>query len=454
MTEVEKGLLKLVVTLPGSHDKYAALTYCWGQCNWVTTTSTTLESFQSCFRCESLPQTLRDAADLTKGLGLRYLWIDALCIIQGTDSMARADWHRQVTEMDQVYRNAFVTISAAAAPNADSGLFSRGQCVLPDAHGYSCHVCPIRDSHFADEPINRRAWTLQEHLLSPRLLIFGTSGLIWQCDRALSGCSTKDTIRFPATYRYRLPRDSVQPSWSRILENFCSRDLTNTGDKLHAIAALARRYQASAMTNDRYLAGLWESSLRADLLWYHHPNWFGFPKTFSSGNKRPSEYRAPTWSWASMDASITFPSQNFPERYGWLTEASCEVELSDPNNRFGAVTSGWLTLRGPLVQSRIRWSARKASLFQVPVETLTGDWLGDLWLDDEEQARTDSPERSSIWCIVMLTEPHLIAIALRHCPDAWGCYTRVGLVHTSESHRMNESRKALGTATTETVVVM
>jgi hypothetical protein len=71
--------------------KYIALSYCWGKNKPFTTTSETLQSRMQGFSVKDMPKTLRDAVQVSRNLGIQYLWIDALCIIQGSDETARKD---------------------------------------------------------------------------------------------------------------------------------------------------------------------------------------------------------------------------------------------------------------------------------------------------------------------------------------------------------------------------
>ncbi|ROW07892.1 hypothetical protein VMCG_03609 [Cytospora schulzeri] len=339
--------LRLYVPRSATRGKYAVLSYCWGQSNLFVTTSANFELLQHGFPVKSLPRTLRDAVGLTRGLGLRYLWVDAFCIIQGDDDVARADWALQVKSMEHVYAHALATISAAGGSNSNCGLYSHGKCLLHRSGGGYLSVSPNNMEEFVHEPINRRAWTMQEHLLSPRLLICTSYGLIWQCNEALIGKGTTD-VRFPPTFKYRLPDPPSVPLWTSIVENFCVRDLTNPADKFHAIAALARRYHA--VTNDGYVAGLWKSKLREHLLWVQQPHWGRKPRAIS-GSTRPERYRAPTWSWASIDSPVRYIYSDihfFWDTAGkWLAEARCHVELVDAGNPFGAVKAARLVLTGP-----------------------------------------------------------------------------------------------------------
>jgi hypothetical protein len=80
--------------------RYLALSYCWGvitetgKSHFLTTAVNLMERRRG-FSMDQLPQTIRDAIDITRRLGIRYLWVDALCILQGDDLEAHADWQRE-----------------------------------------------------------------------------------------------------------------------------------------------------------------------------------------------------------------------------------------------------------------------------------------------------------------------------------------------------------------------
>lgn len=159
--------------------------------------------------------------------------------------------------MDRVYSSAYITISAAASRSSNGRLFTRGSCLLPfHTDGEIATVsCEAEPTGFAQEPLYSRGWTLKEHLLSPRLLIFTTSGMVWQCDRVIMGKLVDGPANTLAkVYKYRLPGHPVTPKWSRLIEFYCSQGLRKPADKFHAITAFARRYHQG--TSDRYLAGL------------------------------------------------------------------------------------------------------------------------------------------------------------------------------------------------------
>ncbi|MCJ1444599.1 MAG: hypothetical protein MMC23_005101 [Stictis urceolatum] len=98
---------------------YAALSHCWGRSKHVITTQATLAEWRKVIIFEQLPKTFQDAVVITRRLGLRYLWIDSLCIIQDD----RTQWEYESALMGEVYRNAYFTIVAAYSVNGD------GECL-------------------------------------------------------------------------------------------------------------------------------------------------------------------------------------------------------------------------------------------------------------------------------------------------------------------------------------
>ncbi|KAJ0421268.1 heterokaryon incompatibility protein-domain-containing protein [Aspergillus carlsbadensis] len=92
--------------------RYAALSYCWGSPaearSQLKTTQDTLNAHLNKIALPSLPQTVWDAVMVCRELEIQFLWVDALCIIQGDAE----DWERESMEMANVYSNAFITIGA------------------------------------------------------------------------------------------------------------------------------------------------------------------------------------------------------------------------------------------------------------------------------------------------------------------------------------------------------
>jgi hypothetical protein len=162
-----------------SFEKYIALSYCWGKEPTLATTQENLYLMQSGISMNSLPNTICDAVVITRKLGVRYLWVDALCILQGTDETARGDWEIESPKMADIYSGAFLTIAAALAPNTHHGIFPTRQrlklglpyvtmpYIAACTPGITGHVSlGFEETRFdiLKEPLYSCAWALQERL--------------------------------------------------------------------------------------------------------------------------------------------------------------------------------------------------------------------------------------------------------------------------------------------------
>ena len=277
---------------------YTALSYCWeGVQRFATTLATIGRNSMGCKRSD-LPQTLQDAILLTRMLGLQYIWIDSSCIIQ--DSVA--DKLQEIPNMSLYYKNAYVTICAGGESCNQGFLQIHDECEQHPGLGVTKHLlklsylCPdetVGTVYFYEEspyflswePISRRAWTFQERLLSPRVLIYG-SRLLWQCHSAQHSdggvedwsfdTSASDYRRLQINFTKVDESSKKQPpktdissvqyidssndpfgSWYRAVHEFSRRQLTFPEDKLSAIAGFATEF--SKLSGDEYLAGLWRS---------------------------------------------------------------------------------------------------------------------------------------------------------------------------------------------------
>ena len=164
----------------------------------MTTTITTLLSRQESIPMESLSKTFRDAATITHKMGVRYLWIDSLCIIQDSTS----DWELGAPKMVDSYRHSLFAISAGGAEDGSMGCFIQrdARLVRPtaltfnfptinvhehDQRQLNVHVRP-RDDHGpwwrrAYSPLDRCSWVMQERILAPRTLLFESNQISWTC---------------------------------------------------------------------------------------------------------------------------------------------------------------------------------------------------------------------------------------------------------------------------------
>lgn len=260
---------------------YVALSYCWGGPQAVTTTMVTLEDHLRQLPMEKMPQTIKDAITVTRNLGIRYLWVDALCIIQDSDE----DKATEISNMGQIYKNATLTIAATCSQSANEGFLwerqpSRGcqvDLLLPNGDLTKMFVseCVLEESK---RPLDSRGWAFQESTLSPRLLIYGTMDVSWRCStktfETISGGSNERFIPSPRlpneiSVDRSLPEEKIKiqnQAWRSLMIDYTSRSLTFPTDRLSAIAGVTAEF--GKLFNDEYLVGMWRKTLKNDLGWY------------------------------------------------------------------------------------------------------------------------------------------------------------------------------------------
>ncbi|KIW70322.1 hypothetical protein PV04_02605 [Phialophora macrospora] len=341
--------------------KYATLSHCWGgQCKKRLTVKA-LAEFQKGISLGDLPKTFRDAVLVTKALGLHYLWIDALCIIQ--DSVNGADWIQEASMMGDVYANSHITLAATTSPNSEGGLLHRRSplsvwpCkVTATWKCFQAGELVISTPSWADEtdlePLASRSWAFQEWLLSKRLLHFGKDQVRWQCfclaasevyhdgdggdDGGLNayGIPTKGII-------VRLVQDPQRTAdrWLEIREGYSQKALTKATDRLPALTGIARMvHRTLNSTEGDYLAGIWKPHLLQELLWQR-----GHHTATSTGTD--TLYIAPSWSWACLKAPFLRYQAGFNSKeVDWLVHV-VKVEVDTIGDAFGPVNSGSLTVR-------------------------------------------------------------------------------------------------------------
>jgi hypothetical protein len=302
--DLQDSTIRLLETT-GENDRYVALSHCWGNSSTFTTTQDTLESRKLGFGLNDLPQTFHDAVKLTRLLGIRYLWIDSLCIIQGD----KADWRTEGSKMCEIYHGAYLTICAARASDDREGFLSKRLSkhmfvTIDRGRGATSRVYLAidrgrptgRSGEPENEPLNQRGWTFQERFLSGRKLTFCKEEMFWECQ---THCRYEDGLNGPGTAgRTDFQTQSLQPveaadgkvdfgGWRDAVSRYSARILTYDTDKLPALSGLAS-YVAQKRGNS-YCAGLWMEDLPGAFFWVANRNC-----------SRPKEWRAPSWSWASV----------------------------------------------------------------------------------------------------------------------------------------------------------
>ncbi|KAK3902971.1 heterokaryon incompatibility protein-domain-containing protein [Staphylotrichum tortipilum] len=260
---------RIVPAAPGC--RYFALSYVWGQTG-LPRMAMALRANMGSLGEEgglarlALPRTIRDAIDLTERLGERYLWVDALCIVQ--DDME--DLQRQASAMDSVFSGAALTIAAAAGDDADAGLSGltpgsrRNTCCKIRVTEELSLLASVEQEQQESSTWARRGWTFQEELLSRRILYFTRDLVLWRCDHDTWG---EQTILEPeepvGSFLASVPRlgPYAQTKNRFALEKFDTyafdysvRDLSYGSDILPAFQGFMRRYEA--VTGERLHWGL------------------------------------------------------------------------------------------------------------------------------------------------------------------------------------------------------
>ena len=363
--------LRLYSTSSGPiKEPYMTLSHCWGKSQFLRLTTSTHDRLQKGFALAELPPTFQDAIMVTRALGINFLWIDALCILQ--DSIV--DWQHEATMMSQVYSNSICNMSALDAQDSTGGLFfDRETSNIPYCTFTSCRKFKrkrIYEFASADlwsdsvqhAPLTRRAWVLQERLLAPRVLHFGKRQLFWECNE-LRACEVyprgMHTTFGDNSYSDKYVKKSftailqggsdntmtsskMHETWKDLVQHYSKCNLTMSGDKLVAISGIVKRLQPLFKTD--YLAGLWRDDLLEQMLWHVDSN--DAKRRFLAGEKRP-EYRAPSWSWASMDAPIQPRANLFSNKHHIATIIEARV-TPVTDDITGQIKGGYIRLRAPL----------------------------------------------------------------------------------------------------------
>lgn len=316
-----------------------------------------------------MSRTFQDAVFITRALGYRYIWIDSLCIIQDSE----ADWKIEANLMAKVYGSAACTV-AAIGSDGDSGCFRRRNPLLRrpgkliessgvPVYGYNLPYdaadYPIlEDSEgvpgLVNLPLLRRAWVVQERLISNRMLYYGHHGLMWEC--AMSAASEFRPQIFPVPVlkdaekpiKFALRRimkenvlsdlsrrQSFLETWFRVVDIYTGAAITYPTDRIAALAGIAELIRSS--TGLDYIAGLWPAFMPEVLLW--------------TPAVPLQETPSPSWSWLRLNLSIIHPPVSLPKNLReratlYLGRGEVESTTVPDNNILGELIRGKLRVTG------------------------------------------------------------------------------------------------------------
>jgi len=393
----------------GQQARYLALSHRWvsgPMPPWVTRRDN-LQQRKLGISLNALPATVVDAIRVARSLGIKFVWIDSLCILQDSSE----DWDIESSRMASIYANAYITLFA--------------DCGRDDDHGFLCHRNPYPSTHitftapdggpvdiylrkssedgtykatqFASSQsdletshLSDRGWIFQERVLSRRILHFTQSKLYWECNEGTFGedgytvlkkglreCGQHDLRFCKLSYgsihsSVALPPGDFAQQWVRLVQAYSTLNLTKADDKLPAMAGLAAALhsRASADEGGRYFAGVWEKGLAQHLAWsitntkpeaVHRVYQFYEYSDGSSGGRlekdstfvhpgqlspRPPLYRAPSFSWAAVDGEISFHKLTKP----CITFQGVKMD-TPASNPYGKPNSIQMTVSSPLRQA-------------------------------------------------------------------------------------------------------
>ncbi|CZR59390.1 uncharacterized protein PAC_09282 [Phialocephala subalpina] len=355
-----------------SQEAYMALTYCWGGYPTEVTSIDNLPERKRNLNLASLSATIKDAVIVTRELGCKYLWVDALCIVQDNDE----ERERELSKMAQIYSRALLTISAAKAEHADEGFLQERD--IGQAYGrlFKLPFCSPNQSdemgsiilheqsvhNDEDEPIDLRAWTMQERYVSLRSIRYGSRQIEWKCQQGGAndidgGCDCRGTVVDESSFTGR-PWDRVRGktdfdfgNWIQLVEQYSRRHLSNPDDRLPAFAALAENFAyVNKLEGSKYRAGLWEVNFPRQLLWCRD----GEEKHNSDSNNPPTIQAS--WSWASLNRPIEFIYSTYDIWGVTLEVVDFNIQLKNQAFEYGTVEQGHLIVKGYLKE--IQWTGR------------------------------------------------------------------------------------------------
>jgi hypothetical protein len=351
-------------------EEYMTLSHCWGAVVPKKLTKDNYLSMLEGIALSDLPATFLEAVQLTRRLGVRYLWIDSLCIIQDSSE----DWGTESVRMFEIYRNSYLNIGAAGALDANGGLFSSldsrkaPPCVLTIGTGANsrCLASQYEPENSPDKEfaLFSRAWVFQELLLAPRTLLLGKDELFWEC-RRLRGTETipqqakhhpgYDGLRMATRELWENLDDQNYQSrlgvWFELVRQYSDKQLTKVSDKLVAVSGLAS-HLGSTWNDVSYLAGLWSFQLRRGLIW----------QVLTPQLKKDKTFIAPSWSWASTTGTVipsgfslhnTFEENLSELRDGLIEVLDASTTQDSPYSLYGPVHGGQVRIKGPLMRGSI-----------------------------------------------------------------------------------------------------
>ena len=319
-------VLKGCVVSPDDPCRYLALSYVWGGPQPLQLLLENLNKMQTpgvfADLDPDIPATIRDAMTMTRLLGERYIWVDALCIVQ--DDYARKE--PELRSMDDIYFYATLTIIAGYGSSAYAGLPG----VRDGTRNSIQHLERIQDLLIVNRLLtskdtidgavwNSRAWTYQERILAKRKLFVSATQVTFKCQHteqelcedvrnfptrsSLASWKGKGGVRSEKWNTSTVSEDEAIPTgavntvvYSQIVQKFTSRQLSFANDILNAFIGVSNRL--APLFKDGFRFGLPKNELDTQLLWQPQTN---IKRRIDLASGRPIY---PSWSWAGWEGEV------------------------------------------------------------------------------------------------------------------------------------------------------
>lgn len=411
LLDIGEERIRLLENPEGIAGSFATLTWCWGTAgSMISLRQEQLSNMVQEINFDELPRLFQDVVRIARGLGIRYLWIDALCTIQDD----KADVQRELQKMPAYYANADFNIVAGVKDGQTKVLCPRlpprfpptrlnsmedvfvgwlGTDAYNDPRGLGVPRYP--DAWKYESPAHLRGWTAQEMALA-------RCNLVFQGDENLPQDSeTKSTMLTSQLYmqcqqeirwengRKRSETTKGSSEWYELIEEYSGRDLTYLEDRIPAFSQIAHRYsRAPGKDCGEFLAGLWSNDLLRGLLWQTNAG--------KKPGPSPLKYMAPSWSWAAVPGRV---------KHVWPRDATPLASvrkfkvtpMTSNLNQYVRVTDGYLMVRGLLVGFKPvgkSWSARTGDtqvnvLVENGFEDVLRIWYTFDYFDTETSLKTE-----------------------------------------------------------------
>ncbi|SCO76560.1 uncharacterized protein FRV6_00772 [Fusarium oxysporum] len=344
-------ILRLVETADRALDdkRYIALSHRWGDtkehppfCTRFkdpTGRGHDLQSFKMALPQDDVPQTFKDAIDVTRRLGIRYLWIDSLCIVQGEGG----DFNTEAKRMEDVFSCAYCVIAASRASNQLEGFIKerpkRKFVTIEQGRAPPLYVCEAIDNfggHILEGALNRRGWVLQERALARRTVYFAEAQTYFECGEGVR-CETMTKMqntmadllgdaRFPDKAMRTQSRGLKIRYFQALYQQYSRLELSHIQDRPLAIAGLESRLRkAYRLRDDDWAKGGYgifhdgpgHGLFHRSLLWKRSED---EPVMELIDFSRRPEDSMPTWSWMAFKGGIDYLDPPFNKVDWEMTE--------------------------------------------------------------------------------------------------------------------------------------